>query len=651
MVLDLNSQWSLHQNVTRVQTLLQSSEDDSEAARNFLLDLETKTSIPSSELVALLMELSLQVEMHDKAVEFFVWGRETGHLPPVDSLLALISAVRHFIDWKFIRQRLYKDLEVHYPNYVSHKLKVSALTGRQLNFNPSSSQPKASKLTSNSTLTSSPPPQGNSDNVNWVDFVSNPSQFSAPSLQTDSLHKTLNSEIIRKDQHRQDTLQKHFGVAIGDRQRKLRLEVKNWTLDQLKENLEDNVMLTCVVEEMVSRGLEKEAVELLRSEVMAKRYLISTEPFLSLATYFKEKRNVEGVLGLLQTMMEQQLAPDIFLINILLELHVSVGNLEQANELWNNIYQFHVVPNSITIGTVISLLVAAVESRSRLSLTLSQVLRAAQKHGVELSDASFTPLLRYCVAVRNYQFALSVFPKLKSPNFAAYALILEVYLRTRQLNKFIDTYNTLESNYGRQIDLKVLKMAREALLQLQRPHSFIPLIRTQILKHGFQPTLRDFGGWIESSLRAGQSVLALQLDLLRNELCPQLKLTRGYINSLLMHEVAQEVKPSVTSLVKLREWYATTPNALPANGAADAEHLDTGETAAWNLLIKTWVDDNLPHLRSRDQVEFARIRADALESRHQKQEERQQDLARGMERLKAFRKETNQRQIWKDKRR
>lgn len=626
-----------------MQQLLHSAADNPDPSRDFIHTFNTKKSTPSAELVASLMELSLMLSMPERAVEFFVWGRENDQLPPVDSLLNLLAAIRYFVDWRVVRRRLYQDLENFYPKYVSHKYKVSELTGRVVSFlAPPPSASSEDPTSAEKPHRKPPTPIAKPDvkpMVDWVDFVSNPTQFSANSLTADSL---LKSNVVRRDQIRQDTLQKHFGVAIGDRQRKLRQDVKTWTPEKLQQNLDDNVMLTCVVEELVVRGLEKEAVSLLKAEVASKRYLISTEPFLSLATYFKEKRNVKGVLGLLQTMMEQQLAPDIYLINIMLELHVSVGNLTEANDLWNRIYQFNVVPNSTTIGIVISLLVAAVETQLRLKLTLSQVLRTAHKHGVELSDASFTPLLKYCIVVRNYQFAQSVFPKLKSPNYAAYSHILEVYLRTHQLNKFIDVYNTLESHFGRQIDLKVISMAREALFQLQRPHSFVPLLRTQILKHGFQPTVKDFQSWICSSLHAGQSLLGLQLDVLRSEICPQVSLTRSYVDIIMSQEMIQELQPPITTMEQLRDWYATTPNALTLK-ASTGDFLRTAEIIAWNLLIKTWIDVNLPRLRAKDVAEFTRIQAEALEARSVQQAKRQKTIESGKKTLLAMRQKLNAR--------
>lgn len=658
MVVDLDAQWKLHQRISGTQTFLRTPEDDLGAVFDFLHNIEPETEMASSELIMLLMELCVKVNLPEKAVEFFVWGRNTGNLPPVDSLLALLSAARHLEDWKYIRKSLSMDLEQYYPNYVAHKIKVSALTGKELGFSERASLRAAASNSSDARRIPSNTPESTfsqqelaatpsatpTPGVSWIDFVSNPTGLNLAPVSEDSSPK---NNMIRRDQKSLDELQKHFGLTIGDRQRKLRDEVKTWTLDQLMRVSEDNVMLTCVIEELVRRNLEEEAVAFLQTEISEKRYLISTEPFQSLATHFKEIKKVDGIMNLLEMMMKQQLAPNIALINTLLELHVSVGNLDEAVTLWNNLSHFHVTPNAHTIGIVVNLLIAAVETKSRLTLSLSQVLRMAQKHGVDLSDASYTPLLKYCITVRNYPFAHSVFAKLKSPNYQAYSLMLQVYLRTHQLQKFTEVYNILESRFGTQIDLSVLKMAQQALIQLQRPHSFIPLLRTQIMKHHFQPSLGDFSKWIKNSMNAGHVLVAMQLDQLRLEICPSLAYVNvPYTQIFLNHPIATKINPPISSMDELRAWGATSPvpkihhPKMPAAPETDSP-LSSGDAALFNALVKHWLEHNASALRQYEQEESARIRASVMDIRAQGREERQRGMEIGMLRLKSYRQSAN----------
>lgn len=652
--LDLDAQWELREHISKVQQLTRNARQQPEQVTYFFNTIDTETSLASPDLIASLMELALKSQMPEKAVEFFVWGRQTDNLPPVDSLLALLSAIRGLPEWKFVRQRLTGDLQTYYPSYVSHKLKITAITGKENKYLASSSSSSSSSSTSlpseDSTLApdaDSTTPSSFSDasnsGVGWVDFVSNPSSFNDISVMQNSALGNIRLTSLRKDQARLEAIRTTRSLAMGDRRRRLKLEVKSWTEEQLSNaEIEDNVVLTVVIEEMIARGLKDAAIELLKREIDAKRYLISTEPFNSLAAYFKEKLEVNGVLSLLQMMMQQNLAPDIFLINILLDLHVSVGNIQEATDLWFNLYDLGVVPNSTTLGTAIRLLNTAVSRQKRITLTLSTLLRTAQKYKIEFNDASYTQLLKYAVAVNNNTFAQSVFVKIKHPNYVSYCQILLVYLRTRQSNKFIETFNILESRLGAQIDHDALFLAREALIHMNRPQSLIPLMRTQILKHQYKPDMKEFQSHWKAIIKSGHILAAIQLDQLRLELCPHLKyISAEYAEAILHHHVASLLKPSVYSLSNLKVWALSTiksPSHPPAEAIpTGSETLDPFLTQAWNHLISTWVEKNGETLRRFDAEESTRVREVIHDKREKAIKERRILTQEGLEQLRAVR--------------
>lgn len=567
MSLDIDSQWELRERLLRAQRFMTMPQSSRADVVDFLNEIDPKTTMPSPELVISLMDVCLRFELRDKAVQFYVWGRDAGHLPTAGLLESLITSVRNDDEWETIRRYLSEDLQKYFPDFVALRKKISKLaTNPATNFRTQIDLPKRKDELEYSFPTTSidpaPVPLFNMSSLvhkrpsspDWVNFVTNPndSSLSEPS----NPNPTALADLIQRDSQRQEKLKQYQGFLHGDRTRRLLAEIPKWKSERLlKDEITDSVLLSCIIGELIARNMVDQALARLEEEAQLGKYLMSTEPFLQLATHFKHIQSVEGVMGLLKLMMTTNVEPDIRLINILIELHVSQGNLEEACAIWSNIDSFNVKPSTTTISIMISLLVTAIQSHTLLPLSLSSILRYVHRHNIELTDSAYTPMLQYASLMRNPQFALNTFARLKSPGVTAYTLILGVYVTLRNYSKFMETYRSMEQKFGKFIGLQILTIALQACIQAQRPFSFLPILRHQILKYGYEPKMYELGSWIKSAIHHGHVALAFSLNQLRIDLCPNLNhVDEDYALIFLQGFFSYQLKPPIRSFKMLNDW-------------------------------------------------------------------------------------------------
>jgi len=562
--LDLESHWAIRQRVIELEALKQSDEMDHVSVANFLSDFDASRPQPSSVLVTKLIEVCLKYELFEKAVEYFVWGRETGNLADPDSVQMIMRRTRDREGWIHIRRLLTRDIQRYYPG-------LSEL--RQANFDKAhaksldSSSPSSSATSHNSTpsrinsgsvhtaLPFSPNigPSKPSSTVDWIDFVSNPSAHTGQAVfLDDGLPSGVNQLLLRRDHIRQESLKKFTGFALGDRQKRMREEVKSISDAELRSlSIEDHVKLTSVIEEMVWRGMADEALVKLKSELEEGRYLIGHSVFSTLASHFRDSRNVDGMLQLLRMMMSKDVAPDISLVNSMLELHVNVKQFKEAVDLWKNLHSYSLEPNATTVGTMIRLLAEATLARVRLPLTLSSILKLVHTQHITLSEATHMELLHYGIAAQNFTFAKSIFKRLKNPNARAYELILQAHMTPRLFSKFMNYYNLFERYHGKHIGYDTIKRALKVALAVDSPHTFYMVLKHQLERHGMQLTSPQLKILVAIAVKNGYLHLALGIDLLRQEFLPDVPISPRYIFTFLHSPFYKKLKPSIPSLMEL----------------------------------------------------------------------------------------------------
>jgi pentatricopeptide repeat protein len=402
-------------------------------------------------------------------------------------------------------------------------------------------------------------------------------------------------------------LKKVTGYLLGDRQKKLREAVKSWTDEELKTTtVEDNTMLRCIMEELVGRKLFVDAHRRLTEEVEAAKYAISHEPFIPIASHYRDVQDEAGVMKLLQLMISQSIAPDISVLNTILDLYVATRRWAAACDLWQNLASYNVKPNASTVGLVLELLNASVESpeqgHERIPISLTSILRIVQQEEIELTDHAYLALLRYSVVVKNYVFAKMILPRLKNSSPSSMALILRLHSELREYSEFSDVYHLMERRYGTFIDANILKMAMRILYKQGKWHTFITMFKHQVTRHKLQLPLIDFYPFVATSLRCGNLRAAFELDQLRsNGACPDSSLSYQYLLPFLSSSYIKRLQPDLETLLQL-------PPLLPGAATNSTQLLTPEQVTIWNNLISKWTRSNSTTIEALEEEAVAEYR-------------------------------------------
>jgi hypothetical protein len=536
----LDSEWKSYQLQQQLKELMEMPESSRFEVEAYMDELAPSAMHPSAELIASLMEVCIRFELFEKAASYFAWGRDCGILPSATPLLSLLKKTKSLEGWQHIHARLRKDLATYYPAYVEHKEKMFQMeaTGSPVvSTSLDSSSPHHTPVLDYSSMTSdhlNKQALSEPGSVDWVNFVCDPiatSQSSSVVVPLAVSPGMMESLLVRDTvkQEARTSLKKHVGFLEGDRSRRVRDEVRGLT-DQglISLNIEDNVVLRCVLEELVARQQANKAMKILEREVHNAQYPLSHEPFLVMATQMKDGKSAKGVLTLLELMMQQRIDPDILLLNTLLEVHLKLGQLLEAVQLWKQLKIFRVQPNASTITIMINCLILGREEHRFLPLSLSELLRAAQHAAIPLGDATYTPLLHYSVLTKNFVFAKLVFARIRSPNVQCISLMLHVSCSLQEAQAFADFYYHLERHHPTHIGFPQLRMAMKMHFRALQPDHFLAALRHQMTRHRFRPSLAHMKSFIGAALHHGFIRTALELELLRNEFLGELPVPISY---------------------------------------------------------------------------------------------------------------------------
>jgi hypothetical protein len=573
------------------------------------------------------MKLALKVDRPDKAVMYFTWGREKGAAPNVETLLELLAYIKPMKDWKLIVIKLEECIRPTYPEYWQEKhgkkknknniISKEAVADALQDDPPQPQEESSLKDVSNVPVVGSPDPSGT---VNWVKFALDPTGHPTESVQAFSAN--LSSQQ-KKELLKQESPRKIAGHAQGGRKLRKSIEAKSLTDSELQSiELSDSVVVGAVVQECLARNLPDLALGALGKAVLKAEFLLSPEAFLPMACYYRDQRNVEGVMQLLVMMMKGNIAPNIDFLNLLLELHVLVENWVQAVELWKQLPSFNVQANNNTINILLFMMVHAERARKNPTTTLFSILKFAQENDLVIDDVGLTHMMTYGIRVKNYNEVLALFKRLKNVNPEAYHMQLEALQFTNQFPKFLSAFHQIEK-YNIPLSWELLRTCLKACYFAGKPEIFLMILKYAVNKSSFTPSLYHFRIFAMRAISYGYISHALEMDIFRQEMVPPIPITMGYIRSFTYDKFIKTLSPkfkppkplekSTCKVVQPNQPNQPKPSPgrkgfpkLPSNTSAwetpeDEEPessqeetriiLDDEFTQAWDATVRTWHSD------------------------------------------------------------